>query len=154
SRKVWHQTWVTNRGQLLTIEGHWRNGAMVLSGSYPLETGLRGLVRGIWKSLPGEVQETASRSDDHGKTWTSWFDLRFRPRGPRTDESDDAAVVARLDKEYQAAVKVNDASTMDRILADNFVLITGAGKKYTKADLLADARSGRVRYEQQDELEQ
>jgi hypothetical protein len=32
SRKVWHQTWVTNRGQLLIIEGDVRDGAMVLAG--------------------------------------------------------------------------------------------------------------------------
>jgi hypothetical protein len=33
-------------------------------------------------------------------------------------------------------------------------LITGTGKRITKADLVAEARSGNVRYEKQDELEQ
>lgn len=32
TRKVWHQSWVTNRGQLLTIEGVLQNDRMVLVG--------------------------------------------------------------------------------------------------------------------------
>ena len=55
--------------------------------------------------------------------------------------------IARLDTEYQAAVERNDAETMDRILADDFVLVTGLGKTFTKEDLLEEARSGRVEYE-------
>ena len=63
-------------------------------------------------------------------------------------------IVARLDTEYQAAVKANDAATMDRILADDFVLITGRGKVFTRADLLEEARKKTTIYEKQDELEQ
>lgn len=33
SRRLWHQSWVTNRGQLLVIEGKMESGEMVLSGS-------------------------------------------------------------------------------------------------------------------------
>src|SRR5262249_38658895 len=33
SRKVWHHSWVTNRGQLLIIEGNMLDSAMVLSGT-------------------------------------------------------------------------------------------------------------------------
>jgi ketosteroid isomerase-like protein len=62
--------------------------------------------------------------------------------------------IAALDTEYQAAVEKNDAATMDRILADDFVLVTGMGKVYTKADLLEEARSGRVDYEYQRDCEQ
>ncbi len=40
---------------------------------------------------------------------------------------DDEKAVAALDTEYQAAVKNNDVPTMDRILADDFVLVTGLG---------------------------
>ena len=43
--------------------------------------------------------------------------------------SEDQKTVAALDTQYQAAVKTNDAATMDRILADDFVLSTGSGKK-------------------------
>ena len=66
----------------------------------------------------------------------------------------DAATVAALDTEYQAAVKHNDAATMDRILADDFVLVTGRGQTFTKADLLSAARNKTSVYEQQDEIEQ
>jgi ketosteroid isomerase-like protein len=62
----------------------------------------------------------------------------------------DRKTVAALDTEYQAAVKRNDAATMARILADDFVLVTGSGKTYTKADMLEDTRRGDV-YEQNDE---
>jgi ketosteroid isomerase-like protein len=67
---------------------------------------------------------------------------------------DDEKAVATLDTEYQAAVKNNDAATMDRILADDFVLVTGLGKTYTKADLLEEARSKRVIYERQEDTDQ
>ena len=66
----------------------------------------------------------------------------------------DAATVAALDTEYQAAVKRNDATTMDRILADDFVLVTGRGQTFTKADLLRDARATTSVYEQQEDTEQ
>jgi ketosteroid isomerase-like protein len=64
---------------------------------------------------------------------------------------DDRARVAALDTEYQAAVKRNDAETMGRILADDFILVLGNGKTYTRADLLESARSREIVYEQQDE---
>jgi ketosteroid isomerase-like protein len=62
--------------------------------------------------------------------------------------------IADLDTEYQAAVERNDAATMDRILDDDFVLVTGLGKTYTKEDLLEEARSGRVQYEYQRDSQQ
>ncbi len=67
---------------------------------------------------------------------------------------DDEKAVAALDTEYQAAVKNNDAATMDRILADDFVLVTGLGKTYTKSDLLEEARMKRVIYERQEDRNQ
>jgi uncharacterized protein (TIGR02246 family) len=66
----------------------------------------------------------------------------------------DAKTVAALDTEYQAAVKANDAEGMARILADDFVLVTGRGKVFTKNDLLEEARKKNTIYEKQDELEQ
>jgi ketosteroid isomerase-like protein len=64
---------------------------------------------------------------------------------------DDAKAVAALDTKYQAAVKANDATTMDQILADNFVLVTGRGAVFSKADLLDSARKKEATYEHQDE---
>ena len=68
--------------------------------------------------------------------------------------AEDKATVAALDTEYQAAVKNNDAATMDRILADDFVLVTGKGKTFTKADLLKSARDKDQIYEHQEDTEQ
>lgn len=64
---------------------------------------------------------------------------------------EDAKTVAALDTKYQAAVKSNDAATMDQILADDFVLVTGRGKVFKKADLIEAARKKEVSYERQDE---
>ncbi len=69
-------------------------------------------------------------------------------------KADDEKTVADLDAQYQRAVKENDATTMDRILADDFVLVNGRGRAATKADLLGEARSKSITYEKQDELEQ
>ena len=63
-----------------------------------------------------------------------------------------AAIVAALDVEYQAAVKHNDAATIDRIVADDFVIVTGRGVTFVKADLLHDARTRACTYELQDEV--
>ena len=64
-----------------------------------------------------------------------------------------AKTVAALDTQYQEAVKNNDAATMDRILADDFVLVTGRGQTFTKADLLQDARAKTTIYAHQEEIE-
>ena len=82
SRKVWHQSWVTNRGELLEIEGQFQDGQMVLSGSDLTQTGQKRQVRGVWKRVEGGVRETALTSLDGGKTWQPWFDLIFRPHTP------------------------------------------------------------------------
>jgi hypothetical protein len=79
TRKVWHQTWVTNRGQLLLIEGGLRNGEMVLDGTDRTADGKERRVHAIWKPADSGVRETAVTSTDGGKTWTPWFDLIFRP---------------------------------------------------------------------------
>jgi ketosteroid isomerase-like protein len=63
----------------------------------------------------------------------------------------DAKTVAALDTKYQAAVKSDDAATMDQILADDFVLVTGRGKVSNKSDLVESARKKEVTYERQDE---
>jgi ketosteroid isomerase-like protein len=75
-------------------------------------------------------------------------------KGASASVADDVEVVGALDTQYQTAVLKNDASTMDRILADDFILVTGSGKVYTKADLLAEARSGRVSYVHQEDTAQ
>jgi ketosteroid isomerase-like protein len=154
ARNVWHQTWVTNRGELLEIEGRLDAGVMTLSGEDHTK---HTLVRGWWKPVNGEVRETAATSTDGGKTWKPWFDLAFRPTTNAMSSrsvADDKKAIAALDSQYQFAVKENEVATMDRILADDFILVTGSGKTYSKSDLLAEARSGRVQYERQDDTDQ
>jgi len=69
----------------------------------------------------------------------------------KSSHADDEKTIAALDTQYQAAVEKNDAAAMDRILADDFVLVTGSGKTQSKAELLEAARSGRTLYEHQDD---
>jgi len=68
--------------------------------------------------------------------------------------ADDQKTVADLDTQYQAAVKANDAATMDRILADDFILVDGDGTVSTKMDMLNEAKGKRISYEHQEEIEQ
>ncbi len=80
--------------------------------------------------------------------------MMITPGSGSGSSADDEKIVAALDTEYQAAVKNNDVATMDRILADDFVLVTGLGKTYTKANLLDEARSKRMLYERQEDSAQ
>jgi hypothetical protein len=88
SRKVWHQSWVTNHGQLLTIEGRFENGRMTLAGTQRVD-GHERKVRAVWyREKDGEkdgvrsVRETAESSADGGKTWKPMFDIVFQPHRP------------------------------------------------------------------------
>jgi len=153
SRGVWHQSWVTNRGKLLTLEGRFQEGRMKLTGTERTSDGRSVLIRGVWKLSEGAVRETAVSSDDGGKSWKPLFDILFRARAEslKASTSEDEKAVAALDTQYQAAVAKNDAAAMDRILADDFILVTGKGKVFTKPDLLNEARSKKTVYERQEE---
>ncbi len=63
-------------------------------------------------------------------------------------------IIMALDTEYQAAVKGNDVAAMDRILADDMVLVTGNGSVYTKADFLEEAAGKTMIYERQEDSHQ
>ena len=69
---------------------------------------------------------------------------------PQSQERD-RATVAALDVQYQAAVKANDAATMDRILHPQMILVVGSGTVITRDDLIAEARKRSIDYEIQDE---
>ncbi len=66
----------------------------------------------------------------------------------------DKAAVAALDTEYQLAVQNNDAETMDRILADDFILVLGDGRVFNKTDLLNAAKNEDEIYEYQEDSQQ
>ena len=84
-------------------------------------------------------------------TLTIWILMAMQPTAQARSVANDEKAVEALDIEYQVAVKQNDVATMDRILADDFVLVTGLGKTYTKTDLLEEARSKRTVYERQED---
>lgn len=79
--------------------------------------------------------------------------ITYIPPG-RASAADDQAAVIALDTTYQKAVKENDAKTMSEILADDFVVVAGDGKRWTKADLLISATNGKTRYQHQEDTEQ
>jgi len=66
----------------------------------------------------------------------------------------DPALIAKLDTEYQLAVEKSDAPTMDRLLADDYVLVLGNGRVFQKTDLLAQARDANWKYEHQSDTRQ
>lgn len=74
--------------------------------------------------------------------------------GSGSPSRDDRAIVSALDTRYQAAVRTHDVAAMDSILSDDFVLVTGRGTVYTKADLLEEARSTDVVYAYQEDASQ
>ena len=83
--------------------------------------------------------------------------MNSQPTRTENDENTiptDGSIVAALDTQYQEAVKNNDVATMDSILADDFVLVTGNGRVYTKADLLKEAFEKTVIYERQEDSNQ
>ncbi len=106
ARKVWHQSWVTNRGELLEIEGKIGNGEIMLSGE---DHAAGSLVRGTWKPQNGDVRETAVTSTDGGNTWKPWFDLVFRRNasvvGDAHTSADDIKAVEALDSSIKQQLK-------------------------------------------------
>jgi ketosteroid isomerase-like protein len=65
--------------------------------------------------------------------------------------NEDKRAVADLDVKYQAAVKTNDTATIRSILLDDFVLVTGDGSTYSKADIVKDSEARTWSWERQDE---
>ena len=72
ARGVWHQSWVTNRGTLLLLNGRLEGGRMVLTGSEKTTDGKASLLRGIWWVEGKDVREKAERSTDGGNTWQAY----------------------------------------------------------------------------------
>lgn len=82
ARKVWHQSWVTNRGRLLMLEGGMQGERMVLIGVDHAVDGKPIQLRGVWTRVAGGVRETAETSGNGGRTWQPLFDIVFRPHKP------------------------------------------------------------------------
>lgn len=65
----------------------------------------------------------------------------------------DKEAVAALDTQFQKAVQENDVKTMAHILADDFVVVEGNGRRWTKADLLESAKNGSTHYVRQEDTD-
>lgn len=80
SRGLWHQTWVTNYGELLILEGRFDHGVLTMSGSDLGKDGKRVWYRVSWKQQSTGtrgVRETAVTSIDGGRSWKPEFDILF-----------------------------------------------------------------------------
>jgi hypothetical protein len=81
SRGRWHQSWVTNRGTLLLLDGGMDGDHMTLTATEKSSEGATSLLRAVWRREGAAVRETAERSTDGGKTWAPVFDILFRKHG-------------------------------------------------------------------------
>ena len=80
TRHLWHQTWVTNSGQLLIIEGSFKDGVLTLSGDNLGKDGKRVWYQVSWRQKTtgtAGVRETAVISRNGGKSWQPAFDILF-----------------------------------------------------------------------------
>jgi hypothetical protein len=78
TRRRWHQSWVTNQGELLEADGTREGRRIVLTGRSRDAQGAM-LLRVSWAPQGDGVRETALMSRDGGKTWQPSFDILFRP---------------------------------------------------------------------------
>jgi ketosteroid isomerase-like protein len=100
------------------------------------------------------TSEQQARQSDAQSTHDSLRSRTAPPLAlPKPPPTLDVQTVAALDTLYQEAVKANDIEIMDRILADDFVLVTDHGASLTKADLIKEAREKRTIYEHHEEEE-
>lgn len=73
-KKVWHQTWVDDQGNVLDLEGGMEGSSMVLRGETSAK-GAKQLERITWTPLPdGRVRQFWQQSLDGGATWKTAFE--------------------------------------------------------------------------------
>ena len=80
ARKMWQQTWVTNRGSFMYLTGAFKDGAVTLEGESHLKDGKTVNMRITWKAEGAAVREFAMSSTDGGKKWEPAFDVTFKRR--------------------------------------------------------------------------
>jgi ketosteroid isomerase-like protein len=148
SRKLWHQTWVTNGGALLQIDGNFEGDSLTLQGPRLSAAGRKEVVRGVWKRQGDGVREVAHTSTDAGRSWKPWFDVLFRPHGEGAaagGTSEDVAAtetLTRLNQEYVDAFLKSDVGWYRDHLAEDFVCIVSDGSVLDREAFLRDAAAG------------
>jgi hypothetical protein len=76
--KTWHQTWVDNGGNLLSLKGGLVDGKMVLSGESVDDKGVKTINRITWTRIDADhVRQLWEASGDGGKTWQVAFDGQY-----------------------------------------------------------------------------
>lgn len=73
--RKWRQTYVDDTGQVLVLEGDFRDGKMVLQGEKAMGRQKGALQRISWQVVPGDkVRQRWDISQDDGKTWSVLFE--------------------------------------------------------------------------------
>ena len=73
--KHWEQFWIDGQGTRATFVGGWNGKAMVIQGKWGGP-----LVRISYsRNADGSVRQFGEQSTDEGKTWSTSFDLTYRP---------------------------------------------------------------------------
>ena len=82
SDSLWHQTWVSDGGTLLTLAGTFHDTSMVLEGGPTGRQGARARNRITWTPrADGSVTQKWDVSRDGGHTWSEIFFGIYRRRG-------------------------------------------------------------------------
>jgi ketosteroid isomerase-like protein len=149
SRKLWHQSWVTNKGQLLTIEGQFDGERLTLQGVQESSDARQTIVRAVWRPEGSGVRETAHTSGDGGTRWQPLFDMVFERHKAdgamhETSGSDSAAtaLLTRLNQEYVDAFMNADVGWYRENLASDFVCIESDGSVLDRDAFLRTAARG------------
>jgi hypothetical protein len=80
-REQWHQTWVDDRGGSLALDGAFKDGRMVLTGSTKdPKTGKTTINRITWTPLPADQVRQLWETSNDGQSWTVAFDGLYTRR--------------------------------------------------------------------------
>ena len=68
-RRLWNHTWMSVRGNYLSIDGGWQGDHMLMTGYYTNAAGVRELHRTEWRPVPDGVYHRWDFTVDGGRTW-------------------------------------------------------------------------------------
>jgi len=81
--RKWRQTYVDDTGQVLVLEGEFKDGKMVLQGEKAMGRQKGALQRISWQLVPGDkVRQRWDISQDDGRTWSVLFEGLYTKKAP------------------------------------------------------------------------
>ena len=105
----------------------------------------RAKLKGIYKGQPfqGEYYASSVWANRDGK----WRNVFYQETMPANDAeanfgADAQARIRQIEQQWAKTAVTNDASVLERILADDFLGTDPHGNLYTKADAIKEAKSG------------